>query len=105
MKLLAWKVATLAFAVLAAAVVALDPTVKVAIIAAIPGTITGLITVILGIINHRTQQEMRVSVDGNFKRMLDERALQTVELKDQSDKLSHAQGRREGIEFDQNKKE
>lgn len=105
MKLLAWKVATLAFTVMAAAVVSLDPTVKVAIIAAIPGTITGLITVILGIINHRTQQAMRVSIDGNFTRMLDERAAQSAQLEDKSDKLSHAQGRREGIEFDQNKKE
>jgi hypothetical protein len=99
------KIATIAFSAMAAAAVALDPTVKVAIIMSVPATITGLGTLALGFLNRLDQKkslvnqaEMKDSMDGHFGKLLAEKAAQGAELVDKTDKLAHAEGRREGIE-------
>ena len=89
----------------------MDPTVKVAIIVAIPSAITGLGTLYLGIMNRRDAKDIRdhvgdikASVDGNFSRLLDEKATQRVQLVDKTERLAHAEGRREGVEAAADKK-
>lgn len=93
----AWKLATAVSGVVSAFVFALDPTVQVALIAATPPTIIGLITLWM-------QRSLKVEVDGKLSRLLDERRDVGLELKDKSAALSHAEGRREGVEVEQARK-
>ena len=81
----------------------MDPTVKVALIVAIPSTITGIGTLVLGFLNRSTQTQMKSSMDGHFTKLLAERQQQGVELVEKTDKLAHAEGRREGVEAAEDK--
>ena len=100
----ACRMATWILGGLAAIVLAMDPTVKVAIIVAIPSAITGIGTLVLGILNRNKLGDVAVLVDGKLSRLLEEKDRQGVELSDKSDQLSHAQGRREGVEASDKKR-
>ena len=76
----------------------LDPTVKVALIVSIPATVTGLVTLILGIVNRQQLKAIKVDVNSNFSRLLSEKANAQSQLTESQKKLSHAEGRREGVE-------
>jgi hypothetical protein len=98
-----WKLIWLASVIVGGVVVAMDPTVKVALIVATPTTITGFGTLILGFLNrrdakliHANTAEIKASVNGNFTKLLNAKAAQSVELKDKTEQLAHAEGRREG---------
>jgi hypothetical protein len=74
----AWKIATWILSLAGAVIVTLDPTVKVAIIVAIPSTITGIGTLILGFMSRKSQQitdakveKIEISVNSNTSRLLD----------------------------------
>jgi len=78
----------------AAAVFAMDPTVKVALIAAIPASLLGVGTLILGFLNRKAQQEthdkvidLKVNVDGRLSQLLAKTEI-----------AAHAEGHREGVE-------
>jgi hypothetical protein len=77
---------------------ALDPTVQVALIAGAALVITNIPALVIAIMNRKTTKDMSVNVDGNLKRLLDEKVAQAAEMADQSGKLSRAEGRREGME-------
>jgi hypothetical protein len=101
----ALKITTVMFFTIAAAIVAMDPTVKVAMIVATPGMITGIGTIILALMNRKTQQEglkiqieTKANVDGNFSKLWEEKDRQVAQLKETQDKLSHAEGYRAGSE-------
>jgi hypothetical protein len=100
-----------------AVTVAMDPTIKVALIVAVPSFIGTLGTLILGFMtlsNNKSlqrkqdkiaedQEKMSNNIDGHFKTLLAEKAVQGAELLDKTDKLAHAEGRREGIEATEGK--
>lgn len=92
----ALKAVAVAIGVVAAAIYATDPTVKVAIIAAtiaaIPPTIVGILNFFLGRANRKNIQQINVSVDGKLDRFMET-----------AQKLSHAEGRREGVEATEDK--
>jgi hypothetical protein len=106
-----WKMATWVLSGIGAAIVVMDPTVKVALIVAVPLAVANCGTLLLGFLNRSdvktslaNQEKMKASMDGHFSKLLAERAQQGVELVDKTDKLSHAEGRREGIESTEGKK-
>jgi hypothetical protein len=90
----ALKITTVILSVAAAAIIALDPTIKVALIVATPGTITGILTFTLGILGRRDARELKMGQE-NMQSSVDGKLSQLIETKEQ---LSHAQGRREGVE-------
>ena len=101
----AMKIALWVTGVGAAAIVAMDPSVKVALIAIIPLTITSLGTLWMSWLTRRdarkslvNQSAMKESMDGHFTALLAKSAQQGDELVDKTDKLAHAEGRREGVE-------
>jgi hypothetical protein len=102
----AWKVASAVAVAISATVIVMEPTVKVALIMGV----SAIVTMIAGKLMERwfppkilqkiatSQNEIKVSVDGNFKRMLDDKEKQD-KLIAQSDKdLARAEGHREGSE-------
>lgn len=98
----AMKVAATVTAVAAATIFALDPTVQVAIIVSVPTTV---VTLVLGLMNHYELKKHRdelhvikVEMNGNMSRILDEKAIQGVSLTEKTTALAHAEGRREGTE-------
>lgn len=101
----ALKLATAVVSVVAAAIFAMEPTVQVAIIASIAPTVLALGTLILGLVNRSTQAAMKESIDGHFTKLLTERQEQGAQLVDKTDKLAHAEGRREGVEASEGKPE
>ena len=110
------KIAAVILAVNAVTAV-MDPTVKVALIVAVPSLITGVGTLALGFLTRRDNKEMRAkqdnmqedqsrlqtSMDGHFTKILNERTAIGEKLTDKTDKLAHAEGRREGIEVAEDK--
>ena len=95
------------------AVILANPTVEVALIVAIPGMITGMGTILLALLARRdarelgvSQAKMQTSIDGHFSKLLDEKQKQAEQLVDKTDRLAHAEGRREGMEAaDEQRKE
>ena len=83
---------------------AMDPTVKVALIAAGALVLTNAATLVVTVMIHKSQREMKVSVDGNFSRVLDTNAEIGKALADKSDQLSRAEGRREGSDSERARK-
>ena len=102
------------YGVAAAAIVVINPTVEVALIVAVPGIITGMGTICLALLNRRDarkdasemkaiQSKMQTSIDGHFTKLLDQKQIISEQLVEKTDKLSHAEGRREGIESTEEK--
>lgn len=81
------KMLTLIVSVMAAAIIALDPTVQVALIMAVPTTLLGIGTLVLGFMNRNKLNKIDISVDGKLSQLMDTQQ-----------KLSHAEGRREGVD-------
>jgi hypothetical protein len=95
--------------------------VKLALIAAcsslLIAIVTGATSVILQVMNRSDAREMRIdtqkslanqdamkeSMDGHFSKLLAKTAQQGNELVDKTDKLAHAEGRREGVEATEGK--
>lgn len=103
----AFKIASISAALIGAVFFTIDPTVKVAIIIAIPQVVVGLGTLVLGFVNrqatrelHQTTAQLEVRVDGRLTELLSAREKQA----EVQSALSHAEGRREGLELDQAKK-
>jgi hypothetical protein len=101
----ALKIATWIFGIMAAVVVAMDPTVKVALIAIIPLTITSTGTLWMAWLTRRDarkalvgQAKIEESINGHFGKLMEEKEQQHVVLMEKTDRLAHAEGRREGIE-------
>jgi uncharacterized membrane protein (Fun14 family) len=92
------KVTTWALGVIAVAAIALDPTVKVALIVSIPPTITGILAFVLGLMNRKQLQTIKVDVNTNFQKLLQDKISQDKVITEQTQKLAHAEGRREGVE-------
>ena len=88
----AWKSATILLTALMVAVVALDPTVKVAIIAGVFVMLAQMPAFILGYITLKTARSTGHKVDGMQERLEDKNAKQGVELTQASTDLAHAQG-------------
>jgi hypothetical protein len=65
----------------------LDPTIKVAIITALPPTVVAAAALITSLSNHKDIKELHVIVNSRLS-----------ELLEQKGKAEHAAGRREGIE-------
>jgi hypothetical protein len=91
--------------VFAAALVAMDPTVKVALIAGAALVLANIPTFILGLLSRSdakkslvNQAELKTAMDGNFGRLWNEKDQLRTALTDKSEKLAHAEGHREGIE-------
>jgi hypothetical protein len=84
------KVATWVFGFVGTAVWIIDPTVKVALIASMPASITGLAAFIMGIVNKNKIKEVHLTMNSR----LDELLRTTKEH-------AHDEGRREGIESEQ----
>jgi|ERR1017187_4906947 hypothetical protein len=117
---LTFKVIALASGVLTAGatmIAVLDPAafkvaIIVACIAAVPGIFTAVCVLVLGLaqLKHSkkllaNQNEMKISVDGNLSKIIANSERRAVELDDTSSKLSHAEGRREGVEATETKHE
>ena len=92
------KTVTWVLGAAAVAIVAMDPTIKVALIVSAPPTLTGILAFILGLMNRKELKVIKVDVNTNFQKLLREKEEQNKEMAAKSDQLSHAQGRREGIE-------
>jgi hypothetical protein len=73
-----------------AAAVAIDPTVKVAVIVGVSNIVAVVVTALLG---RKKLNTLQVSIDGKLSQLIDTK-----------EQLSHAQGRREGIESTEDKK-
>lgn len=95
-------------------VAALDPTVKVAIIVAIPSAITGIGTLVLGWLNRKESKRqfdvlhgnmtiIKENVNGALTKLRAEKDIQATQLIDAKVDLSYAEGRREGIEAKEKK--
>src|ERR1022692_2647052 len=74
------KLALVLYGAVAFAVIASDPSVRVALIVAVPGMITGIGTIILALLNRKdareirtSQSEMKTSIDGHFTKLLDQK--------------------------------
>jgi hypothetical protein len=85
---------------------AISPTVESALIMSIPS----LGTLVLGFLIRRdnlrmlvNQAKMKESMDGHFTKLLSERQEMGEQLTDKTDKLAHAEGRREGVEATEDK--
>lgn len=89
-------IAVIAVNVAAVAFVALDPTVQVALIAGSALVLTNVPTLIVAILTRKATKEMSVNVDGNLRRLLDEKARAATEHTVTADKLAHAEGRQQG---------
>jgi hypothetical protein len=96
----ALKITTVIFGIIGAAIFAADPTIRVALIVATPGTITGILTFTLGLLNRRDARALKVGQE-NMQKSVDGKLDKYIETKEQ---LSHAQGRREGVEATEEKK-
>jgi hypothetical protein len=108
----AGKIALVATTFVAAAFVASDPTVKVAIIAGVSLVLANVPMFILGMLTRRdtkqglrNQEEQKVGIaeikqntDGVLAKLTSDKDKQGLELADKSDQLSRAQGHREGTE-------
>ena len=99
------------YSVIALSAIALNPTLEVAVIVAVPGTIAGMGTIFLGLLARKDARELRASqaamqtsIDGHFSKLLDEKQKQGEQLVDKTDRLAHAEGRREGVEATEEKK-
>jgi hypothetical protein len=104
-----WKIAVV-LNTAAIAFIALDPTVQVAIVAGIALILGDVVLGIFSYLNYKATldsnrlaaetkavtQQMSINVDGNLKRLLDEKALAATEHTVTSDKLAHAEGRQQG---------
>jgi len=84
----------------------LDPTVKVAIIVAIPGTITA----ILSVVTHFQLRAIKTDVNSNLTRMANEKQVKTDQLAAQGkelsiaqEKLAHAEGVKQGSDTERSK--
>lgn len=77
-----WMIST--FSLLAFAI---DPTVKVALIAAVPPTLLSIVTLIVSVQNRMEGQKLHISLNSRLS-----------ELIKASKESAHAAGRREGIE-------
>src|ERR1035437_3763563 len=104
--LFGFKVATVVFTLIGAAIVAMDPTVKVAIIVAAPSMLTGIGTIILGFMNrtklqdvHESAVRMESNVDGKLSKLLEVKQ----QLSDTKETLAHAEGHREATDEIQDK--
>jgi hypothetical protein len=92
----AFKVIGLGVSLAAGFVFAMDPTVKVALIAGAAVVLASLPALIVGLLNRQAVQQMSINVDGNLQRLLDEKAEQVAQLKDQGQKLARAEGVKQG---------
>ena len=113
----AWKVAVILFNVAVVIFLALDPTVQVAMIAGTSLVVANVPALIIALLNHRTLTqsvavardtkteiaEMKVNVDGNLTRLLNEKVTQSAQMVEKSEQLAHAEGRREGREAEQDR--
>ncbi len=106
----ALKTATWVFGLVGAAIFVMEPTVKVALIVALPLTITSVGNFILGVLNRAGQkrsqaqgERIQESVDGNFSKLWEKQQSQSEKLHISEGKLSHAEGRREGVEATEDK--
>ena len=95
----ALKIATGVFSIVAALMIIMDPTVKVAIIAAIPPTISSLMW---GYINHKKLQTVEVNTNHRLDKLLQERNTATTRA-DTAE--AHALGRTEGVAAQRPEKE
>jgi hypothetical protein len=68
-------------------VIALDPTIKVALIAAGPPTLLSLVTLYVAIQNRKQGQELHISLNSRLSQLLQS-----------TGEAAHAAGRREGVE-------
>ena len=84
--------------IIGAVVVALDPSVKVALIASIAPTIASMGALILGILNRNQLKVIKVDVNTNFQKLLQDKKNQDKEMAGKTIQLAHAEGRREGVE-------
>src|ERR1035437_1989831 len=99
--LFGFKVATVVFTLIGAAIVAMDPTVKVAIIVAAPSMLAGIGTIILGFMNrtklqdvHESAVRMESNVNGKLSKLLEVKQ----ELSNTQQTLAHAEGHREATD-------
>lgn len=92
------KVATGAVATASAALWALDPTVQVALVVAVPLVLTSVGTFILGVMNHRRMGKLEVNVDGRLTQLL-----QKTEQAASAEGFTA--GRKEGVSVTESKKE
>jgi hypothetical protein len=92
------KIVALVSAAIGAVILALDPTVKVALIVSIAPTVASVWAVVLGIMNRDQLKVIKVDVNTNFQKLLREKEDQNKEMAQKTTDLAHAQGRREGIE-------
>lgn len=81
-----------------AVIVAMDPTVKVALVASIAPTIASLGALVLGILNRNQLKVIKVDVNTNFQKLLQDKKDQDKEMAAKTILLAHAEGRREGVE-------
>ena len=90
------KVAYFAATIAALAFFALDPTVQVAFIAAGAIVLTNIPILIIAILNRKDVKNINISMDGNFKRLWDEKDKATADHVVTQEKLSRAEGKAEG---------
>jgi hypothetical protein len=86
------KVAYWLIVVLSLVFIALDPTMQAALVA---GGIN-LAALIVALLIRKDVKAMSINVDGNFKRLLDDRDKERAEHAVTAEKLSHAEGKAEG---------
>lgn len=119
------KIVAILSATATAVVLALDPSVQVALIMGVASIASTGGVLLMGILLRKdnrdkmkrdeallaNQLEMKNSVDGALTKILDDKAKQSQQILEQADnlvdtkqKLSHAEGRREGIEVTEQKK-
>ena len=67
--------------------IVLEPTVQVALIVAVPALITGVGTIVLGLMNRSQMKQISINVDGKLEQLMAMRQ-----------QLAHAEGRREGVD-------
>jgi hypothetical protein len=90
------KVLCVAANVIIVAVVAMDPTVKVAIIAGVALVLANIPTLIVGLLNRQAVKEMSINVDGNLRRLLDDKVTASAAHAVTSNELAREVGHREG---------
>jgi lysine/ornithine N-monooxygenase len=110
MKAAAWVSGALSAAIFAFVAEAQDLSnnaVKIALISAITSlliaVVTGATTITLQLLSRRDVAKMQTSIDGHFGTLLAKSEQQSTELVDKTDKLAHAEGRREGVEASEDK--
>jgi hypothetical protein len=90
------KAAYITVTVVAVAFYALDPTVQVALIAGTALVLTNVPAIIIALLNRKAVDKMSINVDGNLKRLLDDKAAASAEHLVTSEKLAHAEGLKQG---------